>query len=69
MGGFANQYLNNNGNPQDIMNMYSPEQVPVFTALAQNFRVFTRWFSDLPGPTGPNRAPPCLCDLFACLRV
>jgi phospholipase C len=43
------------GQPQDIMNCFSPEQLPVLTTLAKEFAVCDRWFSSLPGPTCPNR--------------
>ncbi|KAH8693564.1 phosphoesterase superfamily protein [Talaromyces proteolyticus] len=39
-----------------VMNYYTEEQVPVLTALVQNFLTFNHWHSDVPGPTNPNRA-------------
>ena len=41
---------------REIMYCFSPDQIPVLTTLAQNFLLFNRWFSSLPGPTIPNRA-------------
>lgn len=41
--------------PVKIMGCFSPEQVPVLTALAREFAVCDRWFSSMPGPTWPNR--------------
>jgi phospholipase C len=38
-----------------IMCGYSPSQLPILNALAQNFAVCDSWFSALPGPTWPNR--------------
>lgn len=32
-----------------VMNYYTEEQVPVFTALVQNFLTFNHWHSDVPG--------------------
>jgi phospholipase C len=37
------------------MKFFSPEQLPVLTALAREFAVCDHWFSSLPGPTCPNR--------------
>jgi phospholipase C len=37
------------------MRAYSPTQLPVLHALANEFAVCDRWFSSLPGPTWPNR--------------
>jgi phospholipase C len=48
-----------NNDPQRamrVMKCFSPDRVPVITALAQQFAVCERWFSSLPGPTLPNRA-------------
>jgi phospholipase C len=41
--------------PERIMRCFDPKQVPVITALAQEFAVCDRWFSSIPGPTWPNR--------------
>ncbi|CAK4034210.1 phosphoesterase [Lecanosticta acicola] len=38
-----------------VMHYYTEEQVPVLTALTNNFVVMNNWFSDIPGPTNPNR--------------
>ncbi|SPE59650.1 putative Phospholipase C [Verrucomicrobia bacterium] len=46
---------NFSGDPQQVMEYFSPDQLPVLTALAQNFALFNWWFSSLPGPTWPNR--------------
>lgn len=39
----------------DVMKCFSPSQLPVLSALAQQFVVCDRWFSSMPGPTEPNR--------------
>ncbi|KAB5578059.1 phosphoesterase [Coniochaeta sp. 2T2.1] len=40
---------------QQVMNYYTEAQVPVLTALVQNFVTFNHWHSAIPGPTDPNR--------------
>jgi phospholipase C len=37
------------------MRCFTPDQVPVLTALAREFLVCDRWFCSMPGPTEPNR--------------
>ena len=39
-----------------IMQTYSPTQVPVITALAQNYAISDAWFCSVPSQTWPNRA-------------
>jgi phospholipase C len=39
----------------EFMRFFSPEQIPALTTLAQKFVSCDRWFSSVPGPTGPNR--------------
>jgi phospholipase C len=41
---------------QQIMNCFDPIQLPVLSTLAKNFVLCDHWFSDVPGPTMPNRA-------------
>lgn len=41
---------------QQVMNAFDPVQLPVLSTLAKNFVLCDRWFSDVPGPTMPNRA-------------
>jgi phospholipase C len=38
------------------MNYFAPEKLPVLSTLAQEFALFNRWFSSIPGPTICNRA-------------
>jgi phospholipase C len=47
------------GNFGEIMKCFSPDQLPVLTALARAFAVCDNWYASIPGPTWPNR-------LFAC---
>jgi phospholipase C len=37
------------------MKCFAPEQLPVLTALAQEFAVCDNWHVSMPGPTWPNR--------------
>jgi phospholipase C len=55
--GYVKNYVAHGGgpNPAEIMKCYSPDQLPVLTALAKEFAVCDRWHSSLPGPTWPNR--------------
>jgi phospholipase C len=59
--GFVASYVASNSrkqitvNPAEVMKCYQPSQLPVLTALAQEFVVCDRWFSAMPGPTWPNR--------------
>lgn len=39
-----------------IMQTYTPSQVPVLSALAQNFAISDAWFCSVPSQTWPNRA-------------
>ena len=41
--------------PRQVMECYSPSQLPVLTALAKEFVVCDNWFASMPGPTWPNR--------------
>ena len=51
MGGF----VWNNGSPQ-VMQTYSPEQLPVLNGLARNFAISDEWFCAIPSSTDANRA-------------
>lgn len=42
--------------PTEIMGMYTPETLPVMSALARGFAVCDRWFASVPTQTIPNRA-------------
>ena len=39
-----------------IMTGYTPEQVPVISAIARGFATFDHWHSDVPSQTFPNRS-------------
>jgi phospholipase C len=51
MGGF----ILNNANPQ-VMETFSPQQLPILNGLARHFAISDRWFSSIPGGTDVNRA-------------
>jgi len=38
-----------------VMQVFSPSQLPVLNALANEFTLCDQWFSSMPGPTWPNR--------------
>ncbi|KAM3538578.1 hypothetical protein ARSEF1564_008499 [Beauveria bassiana] len=66
MSGFLTEQIRLYGGKQDekvlqtqVINYYTESQVPVITALTQNFVVFNHWHSDVPGPTNPNRVALC----------
>lgn len=40
----------------EAINYYTQDQIRVFAAMAENYVLFDRWFSAVPGPTNPNRA-------------
>jgi len=40
----------------EIMGMYSPDMLPIMSALARGFAVCDRWFASVPTETIPNRA-------------
>ena len=59
MQGFVKSYFNqqfNVAHSHNIVNYFTPDKLPVLTALATNFAVYNRWFSSIPGPTLCNRA-------------
>jgi len=54
--GFASAYAKSHPeSPDSPMRCFTPDQVPVLTALAREFVVCDHWFSSMPGPTEPNR--------------
>lgn len=56
MSGFVQQALTISQNLSlTVMKGFKPDNLPVFTSLVQEFAVFDRWFSAIPGPTQPNR--------------
>jgi phospholipase C len=44
-----------NVNLSAVMQTFSVGQLPALTALAQNFVLCDQWYSEVPGPTMPNR--------------
>jgi phospholipase C len=56
MEGFAENYATaSGGDPKNVMHGFTPEQLPVISALAKNFAVSDRWFASAPNQTWPNR--------------
>jgi len=55
--GFVASYAASGGSaaPGEILKCFAPEQVPVLTALAEEFATCDNWHASMPGPTWPNR--------------
>jgi len=55
--GFVASYVASGGaaDPGEVMKCFAPEQLPILTALAQEFAVCDNWYASMPGPTWPNR--------------
>jgi phospholipase C len=55
--GFVASYAASGGNsaPGEVLKCFAPEQLPVLTALAQEFAICDNWHASMPGPTWPNR--------------
>jgi phospholipase C len=54
--GFAQNFADvSPDDPCSVMLSYTREDVPIITALAEEFAVCDHWFSSMPGPTWPNR--------------
>lgn len=56
--GFAVNYALTTGTniPVQIMEPFSPQQVPVISALARNYAICDEWFCSVPSETWPNRS-------------
>jgi phospholipase C len=56
--GFVINYAKVTGTdiPVQIMEPFSPAQVPVLSSLARNFAISDAWFSSVPSNTWPNRS-------------
>lgn len=59
MSGFAKSYATQKGKgiyaPSAVMHYFTPEQVPVISALARTFGVCDQWHASAPCQTWPNR--------------
>jgi phospholipase C len=55
--GYVASYASRAGNDHagEVMRCFTPETLPILTALAKEFCVCDHWFSSMPGPTWPNR--------------
>ncbi|MGH2366094.1 MAG: alkaline phosphatase family protein, partial [Chloroflexota bacterium] len=63
MNGFAQDYAEVNGCTtmdvpliQQVMETYTPDQLPVLNGLAKKYAVSDYWFASVPTQTNPNRA-------------
>jgi phospholipase C len=58
MSGFLANYcrVSKNNRPEQIMECYTPELLPVLSKLALEFAVGDRWFGSVPCETWPNRS-------------
>jgi phospholipase C len=56
MKGFVLDYANASAHPADIMQCYSPQQVPVIMGIARNYAICDHWHASCPTQTWPNRA-------------
>ncbi|KAG0466455.1 hypothetical protein HPP92_018035 [Vanilla planifolia] len=56
MNGFAQQAEGmGEGMARTVMSGFAPENLPIYTALANEFAIFDRWFASMPTSTQPNR--------------
>ena len=58
MSGFIEHENNRGHSKQDfcgVLSSFTPERIPVITALAEEFAIMDRFFCSHPGPTWPNR--------------
>lgn len=55
--GFVASYAASGGSgaPGEVLKCFAPQQLPVLTALAQEFAICDNWHASMPGPTWPNR--------------
>jgi phospholipase C len=55
--GFVASYAASGGSgaPGEVLKCFAPEQLPVLTAVAQEFAICDNWHASMPGPTWPNR--------------
>ena len=56
MGGFYQDFASYDDQTQQIMQSYTPAELPVLNGLAKNFAVSDEYFSSIPTQTNSNRA-------------
>ncbi len=56
MGGFYQDFASYHDYPEQIMQTYTPEELPVLNGLARHFAVSDRYFCSIPSQTNGNRA-------------
>lgn len=54
-GFYEYEYAHHGDVASEVMNMFTPDRVPITKALADEFVLFDRFFCSHPGPTWPNR--------------
>jgi phospholipase C len=52
---YRQQPKNSDDHAMNIVRCFSPDKLPVITALVKEFAVCDHWHSSVPGPTWPNR--------------
>ena len=55
MDGFAQFEGKHHKDPSSVLNMFTPETLPVMSTLAAEFNLFDKFFCSVSGPTWPNR--------------
>jgi len=68
MNGFI-EFESRHKDPTSVMNMFTPDRLPVMSALAKEFAIFDRFFCSHPGPTWPNRLFQLLATSQGCTET
>ena len=57
MSGFAQfeHVIEQRHDASSVLNMFTPERLPIMSTLAAEFNLFDKYFASMPGPTWPNR--------------
>ena len=55
MDGFAQFEGQHHKDVSSILNMFTPERLPILSTLAAEFNLFDKYYCSVPGPTWPNR--------------
>lgn len=69
MDGFIEFEYENHKDPTSVMNMFTPDRLPIMTALVKEFAVFDHFFCAHPGPTWPNRLFQLLATSQGCTET
>merc|ERR1719445_1416000 len=68
MDGFI-EFESKHKDPTSVMNMFTPDRLPIMTTLVKEFAVFNRFFCAHPGPTWPNRLFQLLATSEGCTET